>query len=110
VTIAGSSAALVPPSAPASSPGEAALLASAGPPAPADIRAKVDAEAASSAHDFSLSDTLMFWKTPTPPGTAVDAKAEAERLHDNAALGKSPDAGDTPVIQKKPQGILEGLF
>lgn len=109
VTVAGA-AALAPAPSAADSPGQDALIAAAGPPPPADIRAKVSAEAADEANSHSLADTLMFWKSPEPKGTVIDSSKEAERLRDNAALGKSPDAGDTPVIQKKNEGLFERLF
>lgn len=91
-------------------PGEQALIAAAGPPAPPDIRAKVDEEAAKEASNRKLTDDLMFWKSPKPPGTVVDAAKEAQRLRTNAALGESVDHGDTPIIQNKPRNILEWLF
>jgi hypothetical protein len=52
----------------------------------------------------------MFWQPAPPPGTAVDPAREAARLRQNAALGQSPEAGDTPIIQRKRQGILSSLF
>ena len=109
IAIAGSEA-LNAPTGGADSPGQDALLAAAGVPAPGDIRAKVDAEAAAAANDRSLADMLMFWKTKSPKGTVVDPSKEAERLRDNAALGKSPDTGDTAIIQKKQQGFFENMF
>jgi len=89
------------------SPGEQALDAQAGPAAPADIRRKVDADAALDARSRSFTDELMFWKSPPPPGVVVDPQKEQQRLQENAALGQSPNAGDTPIIQKQKSG---GLF
>ena len=109
VTVAGP-AALAAPASRSDSPGQDALIAAAGPPPPANIRAEVDAEAAKAASDQSLSDELMFWKPPAPVGTAVDAEKEADRLRANAALGKSPDAGNTPVIEPKPRNFFDWLF
>jgi hypothetical protein len=109
VTVAGA-AALNPPPAPSNDPGLDALIAAAGPPPPPDIRARVDEEATKEANDRTLGEELMFWRKPPPPGTVVDAKKESDRLRDNAALGKSPDDGDTPIIQKKNKGLLEDLF
>jgi hypothetical protein len=94
----------------ADSPGQDALIHSAGPPPPPDIRVKVDADAAHAADNQQLTDMLMFWKTPTPPGVVVDSDKEAQRLRDNAALGQQPDSGDTPVIQRKSSGLLDSLF
>lgn len=114
---AGAEAALVPQAAltsvpvAADSPGQEALLAAAGPPAPGDIRREVDAEAAKEAADVSLTDRLMFWQSKPPPGVVVDPAKEAQRLRDNAALGQSPKTGDTPVIEKKPEKtLLDTLF
>jgi hypothetical protein len=92
------------------SPGEQALLASAGPAPPPGIRIAVDQEAAKEASSHALTDELMFWKTPKPPGTVVDAEKEAQRLRTNAALGESVDHGDTPIIEKKPRNIIDWLF
>lgn len=112
---ASAEAALSPQSAlaPASSvasPGEQALLSAAGPQAPANIRSDVNKDAHLDTGNPSLTDRLMFWKTPTPPGVVVDPTREAQRLHENAALGQPTQAGDTPIIQRKPEPLLNGLF
>ena len=44
------------------------------------------------------------------PGTVVDPQKEAQRLKENAAIGKAPTEGDTPVIRKKKKAIFEGIF
>lgn len=103
-------AALAPAPGGADSPGQEALVAAAGPPAPADIRRLVDADAHKEASDVSLTDRLMFWKTRPPPGVVVDPQKEAQRLRDDAALGKSPETGDTPTIETKPKSLLGTLF
>ena len=90
--------------------GQQALVAAAGRAAPADIRNRVDSEAALDAPSRSLSDRLMFWQSPPPPGTQVDAQRESARLRQNAALGQSPESGDTPIIQRKRQGLFSSLF
>ena len=90
--------------------GQQALVAAAGRPAPADIRNQVDSEAALDTPSRSFADRLMFWQAAPPPGTAVDPARESARLRQNAALGQSPEAGDTPIIQRKRQGILGTLF
>lgn len=91
------------------SPGQDALVQQAGPAAPADIRQKVDDEAQRERPSQSFTDRLMFWKSPPPPGAVVDAAAESQRLRQNAALGQSPQAGETPIIQpNKDQGLLGG--
>ncbi len=94
----------------ADSPGQQALIAAAGPAAPQNIREEVDAEAAKEASDRSLTDRLMFWKTPAPPGVVVDPQKEAERLRENSALGRSPETGNTPVINQKPKTLFNALF
>jgi hypothetical protein len=93
------------------SPGEQALVQAAGPPAPADIRKQIDADAAVEADSRSFTDYLMFWRTPAPPpGVAVDPQKEAERLRDNAALGQNMNQGTTPIIVDKPKSFWERLF
>ena len=92
------------------SPGQQALLSAAGRPAPAGIRAQVDSEAALDSPSRSFTDRLMFWQSAPPPGTPVDPTREAARLRQNAALGQSSTQGDTPIIQRKKQGILSSLF
>ena len=52
----------------------------------------------------------MFWRPTPPPGIVVDPQKEAQRIRENAALGRSQDTGDTPIIQPKQKGWLEGLF
>ena len=90
--------------------GQQALVAAAGRPAPADIRARVDSEAALDSPSRSFTDRLMFWQAAPPPGTPVDPTRESQRLRQNAALGQPTDTGDTPIIQRKRQGLFSGLF
>lgn len=92
------------------SPGQSALLQKAGPTPPPDIRKRVDAEAASDKPERHLTDRLMFWRSEPPPGTLLDAQGESRRLRQNAALGQSPETGDTPIIQQKSQGWFDSLF
>ena len=94
----------------ANTPGQQALVAAAGRPAPSDIRNQVDSEAALDTPSRSFTDRLMFWQPTPPAGTAVDPSREAARLRQNAALGQNPESGDTPIIQRKRQGILGTLF
>ncbi len=91
-------------------PGQQALIAQAGSPAPANIRSEVDQQAAADQPSPGFIDRLMFWRAPRQPGEVVDARQEAERLRRDAALGQSPATGPTPIIQNKPKGLLEGLF
>jgi len=93
------------------SPGQDALVQSAGPAAPANIRAQVNnAAAAEAAQSSSFVDTLLFWRTPASPGVVVDPQKEAQRIRENAALGRSQEIGDTPIIQPRQKGWLEHLF
>lgn len=93
------------------SPGQAALVQAAGPTPPANIRAEVNGEAAAEAQQSQgFVDKLMFWRSSPPPGIVVDPQKEEQRFRENAALGRSQDTGDTPIIQPKQKGWLEGLF
>jgi Protein of unknown function (DUF3035) len=95
----------------APSTGQAALVQAAGPNAPANIRIEVDNEAAAAANqNESFVDKVLFWRDAPPPGIVVDPQKEAQRIRENAALGRSQDSGDTPIIQPRKKGWLEGLF
>lgn len=91
-------------------PGQQALVAAAGRPAPPDIRNRVDNEAALDTPSRPLTDRLLFWQSAPPPGTQVDPTRESARLRQNAALGQSAEVGDTPIIQRKRQSLFRGLF
>ena len=94
------------------SPAENAFLMRLG-AAGADpaIRAKVDAESEALADaQTGFIDKIVFWRNPDPPGEVVDAKQESQRLKSNAALGKPPAAGATPMIERRERGFLEGLL
>ena len=90
--------------------GQAALIAQAGPAAPSDIRGEVAHDAVADQPGQGFASRLMFWRSNPPPGIVVDPTKEAQRLRQNAALGNSPEAGETPIIQPKPRGWLEGIF
>jgi Protein of unknown function (DUF3035) len=82
------------------SSGENALLSAAGQPVNDNIRRQVDEESLKlDQPDHSFVDSLMFWRSPDPPGTALDPRRESQRLRENAALGRDPSEGETPVIQ-----------
>lgn len=93
-------------------PGESALLRQAGAiDANPAIRETINRESAQLAQaDRSFVDRLIFWREPPEPGTPVDPAAEQQRLKENAALGKPATEGETPVIQRKRRGLLEGIF
>ena len=93
----------------AMSPGQQALLAQAGPPAPAQVRAEIAQDAAKD-YGTSFADRLMFWRSTPQQGIAVDPTREAKRLRENAALGQSPETGQTPIIQPRPRGWLQNIF
>ena len=98
--------------APAASPGEAALIERAG-AADVDpgIRQLIDSEfGAFASEDENFFESLLFWQPDDPPGEVIDPVGEAERLRENAILGKSATAGETPVIKRRKRALLEGLF
>lgn len=55
-------------------------------------------------------ESLLFWQGDDLDGLAVDATNEAERLRENAALGKPANEGQTVVIEKQEKALLEDLF
>jgi len=97
---------------PGMSRGEQALLAAAGADqAPEDIRQLVDRETQRlRAESRDLVDTLVFWQEPRDTAEVVNAQAEARRLQENAALGKDATEGETPTIERRERGLLEGVF
>ena len=100
----------------APSQGEMALLSQAGRPVDDSIRQKVDQESLRVEQaNRSLTDKLMFWRTPEQPGIAVDPRRESQRLRENAALGRDPTEGETPIIQRTRSSnpltnLLESIF
>ena len=81
-----------------SSPGQAALLQAAGPPAPADIRSQVNSLALADNKPPSFTDKIEFWMNPAQPGVVVDPQKEAQRLRENAALGQGNQDTPTAII------------
>ena len=102
--------ALVAPQ-PGLSAGQQALVQQAGPPVAPGIRQQVnqDARAEQAASD-SFMNHLLFWRRSPPPGIVVDPTKESKRLRENAALGQSPEIGDTPIIQPRKKGWFEDWF
>lgn len=94
------------------SPGEQALLARAGATnADPNIRIIVDRDSVQIAEaNKTLIDDILFWRKPQEPGVIIDASKEQQRLKDNAATGKGPTDGDTPVIKRKSRGVFDGLL
>ena len=97
---------------PAATPGETAFMKQFGADrAMPDIRDVVEREnSVLTAEDKTFLDSLMFWRSPEDRSPVVDAPREAQRLRENAALGKSVDDGETPTIQKRKKALLEGIF
>lgn len=100
------------PTAAADTPGMAALLQRTGAmEADPDIRAQINRETTILAEkDQSLTERLLFWKTPTEYGTVVDPEEESRRIRENQALGKAVTEGRTPTIAREKRGMLEGIF
>lgn len=96
----------------ARSQGEAALLSKAGAVNPdPNIRRTINEEFTQLAErDKGFIDRLVFWQKSQAPGQVVDATEEARRLREAAAQNQPPTTGDTPVIQRRKRGILEGVF
>jgi len=92
--------------------GEASILKLAGAEgADPKIRSTVDSETQQiNVDNQSFLDALVFWRNPEQPGEVVDPEAEARRLRENAALGKSISDGKTPTIERRKKGFLEGIF
>jgi hypothetical protein len=94
------------------SAGESAFLQSASMTGiDPNIRALVDEETAVD-QDASQTflDDLIFWRAAEPYGDVVDPAAEQKRLQENQALGQPTDTGETPIIERKKKGLLEGIF
>jgi hypothetical protein len=94
------------------SAGELALLKQVGSgTADPNIRRIVDQENTRLLEaDRSLTDRLIFWQKPEAPGVVVDPEKEAQRLRQNVAEGKPAVEGETPIIERKQRGFLEGIF
>lgn len=94
------------------SPGEAALLASAGAlNVGASIRSVVNRENTALVEvDDSFFDKVFFWQEVDGPGIIVDPDKESRRLREARAIGDPPNKGEVPVIKRRERGILEGIF
>ncbi|MGG5809855.1 DUF3035 domain-containing protein [Falsiroseomonas sp. CW058] len=90
---------------------ERALVAQAGGPVGGNIRRQVDEESLRlDRPDPSVVDRLMFWQSAPPPGIAVDPTREAQRLRENAALGRETTEGETPIVQPTQRNALQRLL
>ena len=93
-------------------PGIQALLNNTGATdADPAIRQLVDQETSILAlEDKTLTESIIFWQTPTEYGSEVNAEDEARRIQENQALGQPITTGDVPTIEKKQKGLLECVF
>lgn len=93
------------------SAGQEALVQQAGPPAPANIRREISEGAAQrEAENDTFVNKLLFWRKPESGSIVVNPKLEAQRLREDAALGESPQTGETPIIQPNQKSWLQSLF
>lgn len=94
------------------SSGELALLKKAGAEnVTGAVRKQVDEETTALAEENkSFTDDILFWQAKEPPGEVIDPQKEAKRLEVNASLGKAATEGDTPKIERRQKGWLEGIF
>ena len=75
------------------------------------IRQTVDRESSLLAEANSdFIDRLIFWQKAEPPGMVVDPTKESQRIRQAVAMGESPTKGETPTIQRRKKGFLEGIF
>ena len=88
------------------SPGQRALVAAAGPPPPADLQQLLAQQAKKDQPGQGVMAWLLFWQTTPPPGIVVDPAREERRLQEDAALGRPPTYGQTPIIQPKSHGLF----
>lgn len=107
-----SAAAILAPGTVAAQPSaaERALVARAGGPVEDGIRRRVDEESLRlDRPPETVVDRLMFWRPAGQPGIAVDPTREAQRLRENAALGREQTEGETPIVQPRQRSLWEML-
>ena len=76
-----------------------------------NIRSIVNRETSIYAEESeSFSDKLIFWQKKDGFGTTVDPEKENRRIKETQALGKPVTEGETPNIERKQKGWLEGIF
>jgi hypothetical protein len=98
------------PATAAASPGETALLARSG-AAQTDptIRDTVNRESGQPTEgDDTLLERLLYGHSSAGP--LVDPDRESQRLREAQATGRAPNEGDTPTIQRRRRGLLDGIF
>jgi hypothetical protein len=95
----------------APSAAERALVAQAGGPVPDDIRRRVDEETLRlDRPSDGVVGRVMGFISPMPnPGAPipVDSSREAQRLRENAALGRDVTDGDTPIVQPRTRTLWD---
>lgn len=90
---------------------EALLARTGGLNVSSDVREQVNRESTILADaQLSFTERLMFWKDTPEEGNVVNAPEEAQRIREAQALGKPVVAGETPIIERRPKGALEGIF
>lgn len=88
------------------SPGQQALIAAAGPPPPPNLDELIAQQTSRDRPSQGVLSWLLFWQSTPPAGVVVDPVKEARRLQEDAALGRPPTYGQTPIIQPKNQGLF----
>jgi len=88
------------------SAGQRALVAAAGPTTPPNVGAEFAKEKSPEQSQEGPLSWLLFWRPSPPPGVVVDPVKEARRLQMNAALGRPPTYGQTPIIQHNNQSLF----
>ncbi len=88
------------------SPGQQAMVAAAGPPPPSNIQQELEKQAAQDRPGQGVMSWVLFWQTTPSPGVVVDPAREERRLQEDAALGRPPTYGQTPIIQPKSQSLF----
>ncbi|MBO6635565.1 DUF3035 domain-containing protein [Parvibaculum sp.] len=77
------------------------------------IRQVVNAETRSLVErDKTFVDSVIFWKEPgpAPDEKLVNPAEESQRIQQNEAEGKPVTEGETPTVEQKKEGLLEGIF
>lgn len=95
-----------------STPGLEGLLRRTGADnAEAGIRETINRETSVLAEeDKTFTEKLMFWDKDMDKSKIVDPTQENKRIQENQALGKPVNEGDSPAIERKSKGLLEGIF
>lgn len=90
----------------ADSTGQRALVKAAQPTAPANRGTEFSKEKTPQQADSGPLSWLLFWKPAPLPGVVIDPTKEARRLQTNAALGRPPTYGQTPILVPPAQGLF----